>query len=250
VETSKSVWRISSDLFPIPSFPQNGRLSRNSREFLIARHANGSRQRSSRRETLIRLRFYLAFLGYQLEELEVLEQTVRDAAQLFAFEVASLSDIADMAGYEGNGKSQLDTLIRVFLGTRRVSAQKLLQLGSFVDLYGAKLVEKIDSEVRTLDPPNFAPRSAQIQERPSSSPATRPSSRDDTEKKSIAIKTIAGLIEVMLPLAEYVLSDSFTAEQRSQVRELAASGGGVSRLSNLLTQLSNEAARNVLTKQQ
>jgi hypothetical protein len=53
------------------------------------------------------------------------------------------------------------------------------------------------------------------------------------------------MVSAMLPLAEEILSDGFTAADRELVRALA-DGDGVSRLSFALTRLSGESVRNAL----
>ena len=191
-------------------------------------------------EPLIRLRFYLEFLGYEVEELQELSSEVRDAARLCAFRVASLAEIAEFVGYGGTGRSPIDALLEVFRGKRGVSRQKLGQFKSFVELYGAGLEEKERATPHVLRVTSSGVQLPEVM-------ATRPTSHDEVGNQSAVAESFAGLITAMLPLAEYVLSDRFTAGQRSRIRELAAGGRGVSRLSNLLTQLSGEAARTALS---
>jgi hypothetical protein len=197
-------------------------------------------------EPLIRLRFYLEFLGYHVEEVQSMPQTLRDAARLYAFGIASLSEIADLVGYGGEEENAKDTLMRVFRGARNVSPERLRQFGSFVELYGDRFEEKRRAVPKVLSLTDTEAHSQRATEHHGAPTVTRSASHA-LGNQSAVVESFAGLITAMLPLAEYVLSDSFTAAQRSRVRELAGGGKGVSRLSNLFTQLSGEAARTALT---
>lgn len=181
-------------------------------------------------ETLIRLRFYLEHQGYEVAELEELPRPIRDAARLFAFRISSLSEIGEIVGYTSSGRNLVDTLLATFCGKQGVSKQKLEQFASFVELYGDRLEEKKQAV------PNLVHGNTRLYKTTIDQQTSKV-----TGNQSVVIESFAGFITAMLPIAEYVLSDSFTANQRTQVRELAAGGKGVSRLSNLLTQLSCEA---------
>lgn len=189
-------------------------------------------------EQLVRMRFYLEFLGYKVSELDELDVQVRNAARLFAFGIVSLSEIADLLGYVE--KSGTDSLLKIFRGTRGVSSEKIQQIQAFVELYEKQLDGKRRGTVSVLTATSDDRRSEEA------SIITRPSLRTVGEGHSTLIEALAAAVKAMLPLAEYVLSDSFTANERQRVRELAG-GDGVSRLSLLLTKLSGEAARTALT---
>jgi hypothetical protein len=63
-----------------------------------------------------------------------------------------------------------------------------------------------------------------------------------TEKhKTLVI--LAGMVKAALPLAELVLTDEFSADDRAELRKLCG-GDGVFRLSNRLSNLCGETARN------
>ena len=192
-------------------------------------------------EPLIRLRFYLEFLGYDVEELCALHQTVRDAGRLYAFGIAPLSEVADLVGYSGGNAN--DSLVKVFRGARNVPQERLQQFASFVELYEKQLDEKQRNTINVLVGTSDNHRSEKV------SVPVRSRPRTIGESHAALIETLAASVKAMLPLAEYALSNSFTAEERQHVRDLA-DGNGVSRLSLLLTKLSGEAARSALTKQQ
>lgn len=201
-------------------------------------------------EALIRLRFYLEFLGYHVTELQSLNESIRKAARLFAFGIASITEIANLVGYKGNEKSANNILIYVLRGMQGVQANKIKQFDSFVELHGSQLEEKRRTTSNVLNMSAIHPHSPQASEHRATPTKIQSVHHEVSGNQSAVIESLAGMISAILPLAEYVLSDSFTAGQRACVRERASGGKGVSRLSHLLTQLSGEAARTALTKQQ
>jgi hypothetical protein len=195
-------------------------------------------------EPLLRLRFYMEFLGYNVQELQALNPPVRDAARLFAFGIATLSEIAQLVGYS-EGRGGTDTLLAVFRGTQGVSKQRLGQFTSFVELYGEQLSEKkrvtqkiqLNGTVRAEVDADQAPtRSASVVQ------ALRPASQKPTSSRDALIESLAGSVKALIPLARAISSDDFTAEDRARVRELAG-GDGVFTLANLLYRLCGERAR-------
>lgn len=191
-------------------------------------------------EPLVRLRFYLEFLGYEVAEVELLNPIVRNAARLFAFRVADLSEIAKLLGY-ADGRNGLDDLLRMFRGGRGVSKKRLEHIQAFVDMYEDQLdarrnaVPKIKvSNLRTKPTPTPTP----LKELGS---LKRPGPIAENEHDAV-IKTFAGLATAILPLADLISSDSFTEEERARVRELAG-GDGVFLLANRLFRICGPRAR-------
>lgn len=198
-------------------------------------------------EPLVRLRFYLEFLGYEVTELEDLKQPVRDAGRVYAFGVADLDDLMKEVGIPNNenGRTQMLSVLR---GVQGFSDERMMKISAFAENFKDLLYDRLRATPRVLSVQDVGMH-------PSKGAAPIGTSTTNrlphgVGNQSAVIESFAGLITAMLPLAEYVLSDSFTAAQRSRVRELAGGGKGVSRLSNLFTQLSGEAARSALTKQQ
>lgn len=194
-------------------------------------------------EPLLRLRFYLEFLGYNVEELQTLAPPIRDAARLFAFRVATLPEIAQLVGYP-EGRSGIDTLLKVFRGTQGVTKQRLEQFTSFVELYGEQLSEK----KRTTQKIQLNESASGVQSGGAPEvvktpqvvhplrPPVQPRDRD------VIIESLGTSVKALIPLARAVSSDNFTADERARVRELAG-GDGVFTLANLLYRLCGERAR-------
>ena len=92
-------------------------------------------------ESLLRLRFYLEFLGYDVAELHELQESVREAGRIVAFGIVSLADLAKMVGYS-EGRSGIDALLRVYRGISKVPEARLPEFVAFVELYREKFPEK------------------------------------------------------------------------------------------------------------
>ncbi len=193
-------------------------------------------------EPLLRLRFYLDFVGYDVEEVRNLQPEIRDAARILAFRLVSIDEVCDLVGYGGDSRSAIDTLLAVFRGVRNPSPEKLKQFASLAELYKEELdrkqreTEKVVNGVHTGH--HFGVTAA------AQLPTTL-KQRTTVESHLAIMDAFTASMRAILPLAEYVLSNSFTAEERDRIR--SSSGQQVSRLSLLLTQLSGEAARTALT---
>lgn len=195
-------------------------------------------------EPLIRLRFYLEFLGYRVDEIELLNKPIRDAARLFAFGVASLTEVMGLVGFseDRNGASQL---LAVFRGTRGISTRKLRDFESFVELYGERLAEKqraIHKVVQTDSRHNNDHLQSPTTEVTPPIISRLPRIKRGKTPREALIESLAGSIVALIPLAQSISSDEFTAEERAQVRELSGSNG-VFTLANLLYRLCGERTR-------
>jgi transcriptional regulator with XRE-family HTH domain len=179
-------------------------------------------------ETLIRLRFYLELLGYDVDELRSLPPAVRGVARLVAFEVASLQEVAAFVGYEpGDGPT---TLLKIFRGVRNTSDEKMRLFASLATERARALEEKRQTTPNILTP---------------GAPVNTDVLQGTAALRKDLVEVFAKMVSAMLPLAEEILSDGFTAADRELVRALA-DGDGVSRLSFALTRLSGESVRNAL----
>lgn len=195
-------------------------------------------------EPLLRLRFYMEFLGYNVEEIQKLPPYIRDAARLFAFRVVSLSEMAQLLGYP-EGRSSTDTLLGVFRGVRRVTKLRQEEFMSFVKAYGEQLSEKerVTPKILLNDDANNA-QAVPVPEaiKPLQVAHLLRPSKQQPHERDVIIESLAGSVKALIPLARAVSSDSFSAEERALVRELAG-GDGVFILANLLYRLCGERAR-------
>lgn len=192
-------------------------------------------------ESLLRLRFYLEFLGYNVEELLELNPLIRNAARLCAFQVETLTTVAHLVGYP-EGRNGIDGLIAVFRGTRSMSEKRLQHLASFVELYSDQLKGKQQATQKVEVMPH-----KQITPEVPKRPLISRMSRQPLEAREAIIASIAYSVLALIPLAVIISSDTYTAADRKQVRERAG-GDGVFKLANLLYRLCGERTRTIHSK--
>jgi hypothetical protein len=199
-------------------------------------------------EALVKLQFYLEFLGYHVAELKELDEVVRSVARIYAFGVVSLRELIALVKYS-SGRSGADSMLRVFRNTQGVSPERLEAFQEFVEVYNPELEKKQRTTKKIV---RFGSADTQVAAEPVARMQRTPSQAAPVAKNVIppqpAIEVLAQLITAMIPFAEFAASDGFTPEERELVRN-GAGAENVSRLSLLLTKLSGEAARDALKQQ-
>lgn len=190
--------------------------------------------------SLIRLRFYLALIGYEVSELASLSDSIRRVAKLFAFGVLSLSDISAHVGYV-SGKNSEESLLTIFRGKRGVSKKKEETFKELFDAYSDQLstreqaVEKIVLESVGAEGVEKTPLL------PVALKVTAPR-RLILGIRETLIESLALQVKGMIPSARLIGSDEFTEEERAKVRALAGSDG-VFILANALYRMCGERSR-------
>lgn len=193
-------------------------------------------------EALVRLRFYLEFLGYQVEEVQKLSQVIRDAARIYAFGVVSLSEVASACGFT-EGRNGPDLVLRVFRGGCGISKHKQEQFTALAELYSDELAERKRATQKVLVGSVGQPEKVREDDKPTPLPV-RLASQQPLGTHEALIESLAGLVEAMIPLAREISSDRFTPEERARVRELAGRDG-VFTLANLLYRMCGERSRSM-----
>ncbi len=200
---------------------------------------------------LLRARYYLEFLGYQVDELQNLNQAVNATGRLFTFKVLTLEEIAGMVGY-AEGRNGVDATLAVLRGVHTPSREKIAHLEALVELYKEKLPDALKRAPRVLD--GVAERPS-LQQKPAGKqtnavlsvpPVDASAMSTPFDVKDALIESFANSIKAMLPLAEYLISRC-TPEDRDKLRKLA-DGNGVFRLSTRLNRLCSETARRELNR--
>lgn len=193
-------------------------------------------------EPLVKIRFYLEFLGYEVEELQSLHPIIRDAARIVAFGAASIEEAVAAVGYT-EGRNGTDNILRIFRGAHGVSKERLDHLSSFVDLYSDQLAEqkkmtqRVDlGDVGSLD-------EVQVEQKATPLPV-RLAPQQSSGTRETLIEALAALVKATIPLAREISSDRFTPEERAKVRELTG-GDGVFILANELYRLCGERSRSM-----
>lgn len=204
-----------------------------------------SHQRSPLGESLIRLRYYLEFLGYQVLELKLLADPIRDTGRLYAFDVFSLDDLCEQIDLPKT-RSSLDQLLPILLGKRGVSEERMRKFIAVVETFGPLLEDVLSTT------PRFKLFEADQTAVPSQPPREEAvtSNPDTTANKNreAILASVADMARAMLPLVDRVLSDDFTPEERAKVRQKAGVDV-IFKLSTRLNRLCGEQARRELPQQ-
>lgn len=192
-------------------------------------------------EGLIRLRYYLEFLGYEVEELESLDKRIRDLARIYAFGVITLQEILGETKFN-TGSSGTSALLSVFRGVRSISNSKYAKFVALTELYSEALAVKRATTKKVLLSSSTPPaKPALVITSPVPLPPRLAAHKPQGSHLAL-IESLAGLVKAAIPLARELESDEFTAEERALVRELAG-GDGVHRLANMLFRICGERAR-------
>lgn len=193
-------------------------------------------------EYLLKIRYFLELLGYHVNELEMLDPTVRDAGRLVAFSIIEPDDLAKEFGYRATENAK-DSMMRVLFGKSVPSADKIEKARQMLDACADLVEEKRREIIGNLPVPKKAGNGQDRDQRIAAvAPAHVPRRQDRNES---VIDALANMVKAMIPIADLVLSDDFSPEQRKNLRE-RADVDGVFRLSNLLNRLCGERARNQL----
>jgi hypothetical protein len=187
---------------------------------------------------LIRLRYYLEFCGYTVEDFPNLDPDIRQSGKLIAFGVLTVEEMAEAVGYPGD-RAGADAVLKVFRGVQGTSHNKLLQFQTLVELYKDQLDEKIQSTRCVV--PKRSVEASQPKPLPVRAPL-RVVARPVLSEHEALICSFANMVTAMLPLARLVSSDDFSPEDRAKVRELSGHEG-VFELANTLFRICGERSR-------
>lgn len=205
-------------------------------------------------EMLVRLRFYLEYLGYEVVELNKLSSSIRNSARLVAFRVVEVDDVLKHVGY-ATGQTGRDQLSRIYRGEANTSDDKLLKFQEIESLYGMYLQEA-QAQTRKIELGTSTPQkpsrneSSSVTSFPVESNGRKTTSTTlegvaksvDEETREQIIVALANGIRALYPLAVMLESDAFSEDDRAQVRELSG-GHGVFRLANSLYRICGERSR-------
>lgn len=196
-------------------------------------------------QNLLRLRCFLGHRGYGVTEFEKLSGLFKTLVYLIADWKIPFIEASGRLGYK-----QVGGLIEVLLGGVGMSDERLDRCRSLIAEYAnVKIVQKEtpacgdDVEVRRAV--EEVPVLMQFNRQEAQSPILRVNGSCRWE-----VENLAALVRMMLPLAERVLSDEHTEQDRERLRTLV-NGDGVFRLSNALNGLCGPRVRvRMMTKQE
>lgn len=70
-------------------------------------------------ERLLRMMFFLSLMGYDVEEVEKMSPAIRNACELFVYDVISIDQLRDFTSY-----AEKSTLLKILIGKDRLSETK------------------------------------------------------------------------------------------------------------------------------
>ena len=192
-------------------------------------------------EKLLRLRYFLELLGYQPIEREGMPELIREFSNQISLRAISVQDAAQYIG------TSTDIIVDVLMCRYGTSSQREEQIRELVQLHREEATQKLQEWQATLKMLGLDQPPAEATPQPALVIPKKPTVACLNDDQ--VIKTLAYLILAAKPLAEYVLSDHFSAEERDALREKTVTNGrsnAVFELSNLLNRLCSERARKQL----
>ncbi len=179
-----------------------------------------------RGENLLRARYFLFTKKYRVSELFDLDATLFEINCLMENGTISFNEIYDILRYDKQG---LFRVLRGDVGMSRVEREKLIEL-----------LEKTRGKSREFAPNDFYESAF---------------SEEDSihieglNERDLTIVALQKLIESSIPLAELVLSDNFSDEDRRRLRS-TMENDEVFHLANLLNGLCSKKAREIFLLKQ
>ncbi len=183
----------------------------------------------------VRIRHFLEYRGYHIDEIEGLKEPILSLSRILAFGVLTPAQLAVELGV----KKERD-IFTVLFSIVSPKLFRLNRIASIVQKYQDALKEKlpvlssretVPAEPAVIKQAPVVPVRSQID-----GPLTK-------ETKRALIASFVALAKPLLPIAEFVLSEAFSAEDRKRVREMM-DGDGVFKLSTLFRDLCSETTRN------
>lgn len=190
-------------------------------------------------QNLLKLRCFLGHRGYGVAELDALSDMLKTIAYLIADKKIAITEVVRRTRYHQDGN-----LLQVLLGHTNMSGERLALCRDLIEEY------VIDEEKKANDPifiqiPKQEHAPAWIDHKKEHSFAMRVNGTQKWE-----VENLAAFVRMMLPLAEAVVSNEYTEQDRERLRTLA-NGDGVFRLSTALNGLCGPRMRTrVINKQE
>lgn len=185
--------------------------------------------------SMISLRYYLDFMGYQLDELIAIPPTIQDAGRLLAFRVLTTEELAKLTGFE----EYPDSLISILRGVRGISVTRETQLREVIAAYRKELADKMLA-VPKLVTLEGAPKPVLVQSVTPSLPVVVavksivPQSKSKADNKRD--ERFKGLVLNLLDFAQFYAHPEVPEEVRDQLRDVVGQKN-IFDLKNLLARL-------------
>lgn len=188
--------------------------------------------------SMIGLRWYLDYLGYEVSELNRLPKLLQDVGRLLAFRVLSLENMAKLTGYE----DYPDQVLAVLRATRGLSAEREIQFRDIVGAYQQELVEKLRTVPRLVEVRNTPAIAVVPDNLLDKSPGRRSIVSSAIPKKGMRREDrFKGLVLNLLDFAQFYADPEIPEEVRDQLRTVVGQQN-IFDLKNLLSRLCGSKA--------
>ncbi len=183
-------------------------------------------------EALLRLRYLLEFFGYEVVDLEIISEPVRNLGRLIAFGALEIDEAAKELGFNRHA------VLRIIMGRGQTVLKRQGKIDELVKAFESEL-PKLQEQYTALRPATLLSQANNGLEKPLA--AVEP---ELAKKPADVLAVLANLIKALEPLATEVASDRFTPAQRKRLRELTGDYT-LFYASSALNQLCGETAREV-----
>lgn len=176
-------------------------------------------------EPLVRLRFFLEIMGYKVAELKRMPEELYKLGEMIAYDAISIE-----AAMTAMGFVNMQSIYRLALGKSGTTKDRITTIHEMREACKNAIAAKRAEWNNKLG--TNGQQEAPVAEK----------SHQLAFGRGSELEVTGYLILAMLPLAEKIVSDDFSADDRRNLREMTG-GDAVFRLSNVLEALCGEKAR-------
>ncbi len=198
-------------------------------------------------EELLKVRHFLQMRGYRLIEHEELDTAAGALGLAFVFNVATIEEIA--AALDFTGDNPRSSTLAYLLGRRGLSEERTLKAHGYAQQLREQTLKKQAQFLNGHAPTSTPPKEVVA---PAHAPGTimmlAPSGQTVTVegRKGTLLAATAHSISALIPMADYLLSDECTEEDRQKLHQLVGDDR-VFKLTVRLKRLCSETAREKFT---
>jgi hypothetical protein len=191
-------------------------------------------------EYLVQVRYFLEILGYEVAELEKLNPIVRKTGRIIAYRLKAIGEVAEMLGYSSKQKS--GQMLVVLHGVGGLSTDKLKKAETLVETMHVTLEQETARRKLAL---RIGKSEAKQTNLLAARPALSAANGSGLSNKKLMLEAAAHFVSGLIPIADYLLSDSCSEEDRKKLHDLAGADS-VLKLTTRLRRLCSETARRQL----
>jgi len=197
------------------------------------------------------LAFFLEMLGYKVKEIQGLASEAHDLAKAIAFRVVSVEESAEALGVTPN------TILRIISGRNQAMSKTKDRINRYLADKAIKVTAQESawwSKTSRVSKPHLNGSEVEqpVERRQDVSKVESLSSEERTVlEKDHVLEAFASLLAAAMPLADLIVTDMFTDEDRDRLRrELCKDRNLIFHLKNRLARLCSKTAHRELADRQ